>query len=81
MQTLNWYYNRLKVMSTREVYDRQEYARRIDLLDQELALGSWLFSLPSIAYFSTQFDASSIDMYGVASQLSTIEKWREVQDK
>lgn len=64
-------------MSTREVYDRQEYARRIDLLDQDLALGAWLFSLPSTAYFSTQFDASTIDLYGVASQLSTIEKWRE----
>lgn len=64
-------------MSTREVYDRQEYAARIDLLDQDLALGKWLFSLPSTAYFSTQFDDSSIDMYGVASQLSTIEKWKE----
>ena len=68
-------------MSTREVYDRQEFARRIDLLDQELALGAWLFSLPSTAYFSTQFDASSIDMYGVASQLSTIEKWREKKEE
>ncbi len=64
-------------MSTREVYDRQEYARRIDVLDQDLALGKWLFSLPSTAYFSTQFDKTSIDMYGVASQLSTIEKWKE----
>lgn len=64
-------------MSTREVYDRQEYARRIDQLDQDLALGKWLFSLPSTAYFSTQFDKSTIDMYGVASQLSTIEKWKE----
>jgi len=27
----------------------------IDQLDQKLALGSWLFSLPSLAYFSTQF--------------------------
>lgn len=67
-------------MSTNEVYDRQEYARRIDLLDQDLALGAWLFSLPSTAYFSTQFDASSIDLYGIASQLSTIEKWREKKE-
>jgi len=29
------------------------------------------------AYFTTQFDAQSIDLYGVASQLSTIEKWQE----
>jgi hypothetical protein len=64
-------------MSTREVGDRQEYARRIDMLEHDLALGSWLFSLPSLAYFSTQFDSTSIDLYGVASQLSTIEKWRE----
>jgi len=64
-------------MSTNEVYDRQEYARRIDLLDQELAVGAWLFSLPSTAYFSTQFDENTIDLYGIASQLSTIEKWHE----
>ncbi len=64
-------------MSTREVSDRHEYARRIDLLDQEMALGSWLFSLPSTAYFSRQFDENSINLYGHAAQLSTIEKWRE----
>jgi hypothetical protein len=64
-------------MSTRMVGDRQEYARRVDAAERELALGSWLFSLPSLAYFSTQFDSASIDLYGVASQLSTIEKWRE----
>jgi hypothetical protein len=64
-------------MSTRQVGDRQEYARRIAMLEHDLALGSWLFSLPSLAYFSTQFDSTSIDLYGVASQLSTIEKWRE----
>ncbi|HED10785.1 MAG TPA: hypothetical protein ENJ10_08855 [Caldithrix abyssi] len=64
-------------MSTREVSDRHEYARRIDLLDQEMALGSWLFSLPSTAYFSRQFDEKSINLYGHAAQLSTIEKWRE----
>jgi len=67
-------------MSTREVGDRQEYARRIDLLDQDMALGSWLFSLPSTAYFSRQFDENSINMYGNASQLSTIEKWQEKKD-
>ncbi len=68
-------------MSTRRVYDRQEFARRIDLLDQDMALGAWLFSLPSTAYFSTQFDAKSIDLYGTASQLSTIEKWREKKEE
>lgn len=67
-------------MSTREVGDKQAYAQFLDELDQEMALGSWLFSLPSLAYFSTQFDNESIDLYGVASQLSTIEKWREKQD-
>ncbi len=64
-------------MSTRQVGDRQEYARRVDEAEQKLCLGKWLFSLPSLAYFSTQFDSSSIDLYGVASQLSTIKKWRE----
>ena len=52
----------------------------MDELDQEAAFGSWLFSLPSLAYFSTQFDEKSIDLYGVASQLSTIEKWQEKED-
>ncbi|MEJ2052393.1 MAG: hypothetical protein P8X42_00620 [Calditrichaceae bacterium] len=60
-------------MSTREVGDKQAYAQFLDELDQQMALGSWLFSLPSLAYFSTQFDKNSIDLYGVASQLSTIE--------
>ena len=64
-------------MSTREIGDKQYYARYIDELDQRLALGSWLFSLPSLAYFSTQFDNQTIDLYGTASQLSTIEKWQE----
>lgn len=64
-------------MSTREVGDKQAYAQMIDQLDQEMALGSWLFSLPSLAYFDKQFDPASIDMYGTASQLSTIEKWHE----
>jgi hypothetical protein len=64
-------------MSTREIGDKQAYSQMIDQLDQKLALGSWLFSLPSLAYFSTQFDASTIDLYGTASQLSTVEKWEE----
>lgn len=64
-------------MSTSEIGDKQEYARRIDALEQDLALGSWLFSLPSLAYFSAQFDAKTVDLYGIASQLSTIEKWQE----
>jgi len=64
-------------MSTRQIGDKQEYARRIDELEQRMCLGKWLFSLPSLAYFSTQFDSSSIDLYGMASQLSTIKKWKE----
>lgn len=64
-------------MATRQIGDKQEFARRIDALEREMALGAWMFSLPSLAYFTTQFDAASIDLYGVASQLSTIEKWRE----
>jgi len=64
-------------MSTRQIGDKQEYARRIDEIEQQMCLGAWLFSVPSLAYFSTQFDNTSIDLYGVASQLSTIRKWRE----
>lgn len=64
-------------MSTRQIGDKQEYARRIDQLEQQMCLGKWLFSLPSLAYFRTQFDSSSIDLYGMASQLSTIKKWKE----
>ncbi len=64
-------------MSTSEIGDKQAYAQYIDQLDQDMALGSWLFSLPSLAYFRTQFDESTIDLYGIASQLSTIEKWQE----
>ncbi len=64
-------------MSTREIGDKQVYAQYVDRIDQKLALGKWLFSLPSLAYFSSQFESRSIDMYGTASQLSTIEKWRE----
>jgi hypothetical protein len=64
-------------MSTHEIGDKQAYAGFIDQLDQKLAFGGWLFSLPSLGYFSTQFDEKSIDMYGTASQLSTVEKWQE----
>ena len=64
-------------MATSEIGDKQAYSQRIDELDQQMALGSWLFSLPSLSYFSTQFDAGTIDIYGTASQLSTIEKWKE----
>lgn len=64
-------------MATRQIGDKQEYSRRIDALEQQMSLGAWMFSLPSLAYFSTQFDSTSIDLYGVASQLSTIKKWKE----
>ena len=66
-------------MSTREIGDKQVYAQLIDQLDQKLALGCWLFSLPSLAYYSIQFNEQSIDLYGTASQLSTIEKWQEIK--
>jgi hypothetical protein len=68
-------------MSTRNIGDKQEFARRIDQLEHGLSLGSWLFSVPSLAYFSTQFDSTSISLYGVASQLSTIKQWRETPDR
>jgi len=68
-------------MATREIGDKQAYAMFIDELEHEMALGSWMFSLPSLAYFSTQFDDKTIDLYGVASQLSTIEKWDERKDE
>lgn len=68
-------------MSTRQIGDKQEYARRIDELEREMCLGVWMFSLPSLAYFSTQFDHTSIDLYGVASQLSTIKRWRERSER
>jgi hypothetical protein len=67
-------------MSTRNIGDKQEYARRIDQLEHSLGLGAWLFSVPSLAYFSSQFDSTSIDLYGVASQLSTIKRWREAPE-
>jgi len=64
-------------MSTRQIGDKQAYARRVDEQEQKMCLGVWLFSEPSLAYFTTQFDSSSIDLYGVASQLSTIKEWQE----
>ncbi len=66
-------------MSTHNIGDKQEYARRVDELERNLSLGTWMFSLPSLAYFSTQFDSTTIDLYGVASQLSTIKKWEEAK--
>ena len=68
-------------MTTSEVGDRQQYAIMIDMMEQKLALGKWLFSLPSLAYMSSQFDNKSIDMYGSAAQLSTVSKWREAKKK
>ena len=68
-------------MSSREIGDKQQTAIFIDQIEQKLSLGVWLFSLPSLAYLSTQFDAASIDMYGAASQLSTVEKWLEKPKK
>ncbi len=74
LQFLNYLYG---FMATRQIGDKQEFARRVDMLENRMALAKWLFSIPSLAYFSTQFAPASIDLYGVASQLSTIEKWRE----
>ena len=68
-------------MATREIGDKQAYSERIDHLENKMCLGVWLFSLPSLAYFSTQFDSSSVQLYGVASQLSTIKKWKESSGK
>ncbi|MBN1130075.1 MAG: hypothetical protein JXA71_13875 [Chitinispirillaceae bacterium] len=68
-------------MSSREIGDKQQGAILIDQLEAKLCLGGWLFSLPSLAYMSTQFDAGTIEMYGTASQLSTIEKWQEKKKK
>lgn len=64
-------------METTNIGDKQYYAMKVDELESNLNLGAWLFSLPSLAYFSTQFDKESVKLYGVASQLSTIEKWKE----
>jgi len=52
-----------------------------DQLEHGLSLGAWLFSVPSLAYFSTQLDSTSISLYGVASQLSTIKQWQETPDR
>jgi hypothetical protein len=68
-------------MATREIGDKQAYSERIDQLENKMCLGVWLFSLPSLAYFSTQFDSSSVQLYGVASQLSTVKKWKESSGK
>jgi hypothetical protein len=68
-------------MSTREIGDKQAYAERIDRLEHQMCLGVWLFSVPSLAYFSTQLDSASVQLYGVASQLSTVKKWKEVSGK
>ncbi len=68
-------------METREVGDRQVYAQMIHERERELALAAWLFSMPSISYFSTRFEEPSIHLYGIASQLSTIEKWKEKKEK
>jgi hypothetical protein len=78
LQLLKYIYG---FMDTREIGDKQVYAQMIDQLEQEMALGTWLFSLPSLAYFTTQFDEKTIDLYGVASQLSTIEKWEEKREE
>jgi hypothetical protein len=64
-------------MSTREIGDKQAYAERIDQMEHQMCLGVWLFSVPSLAYFSTQLDSASVQLYGVASQLSTVKKWKE----
>ncbi len=77
---LNFLENMYGFMYSNHIGDKQVYAQRVADQEAELALGAWLFSLPSLAYFSAQFDAQSIQLYGVASQLSTIEKWRERKD-
>ena len=68
-------------MASHEIGDKQAYSERIDELENKMCLGIWLFSLPSLAYFSTQLDSSSVQLYGVASQLSTIKKWKESANK
>ncbi|HEX9006574.1 MAG TPA: hypothetical protein VF889_04730, partial [Bacteroidota bacterium] len=47
-------------MDTHQIGDKQEYARRIDDLEHRMCLGAWMFSMPSLAYFSTQFDPNTI---------------------
>lgn len=68
-------------MATREIGDKQAYAERIDRLEHSMCLGVWLFSMPSLAYFSTQLDSASVQLYGVASQLSTVKKWKEASGR
>ena len=72
-------YTMYDFMSTSEIGDKQAYSVMVDQQESQLALGKWLFSLPSLAYFNTQFEANTIDLYGTASQLSTIEKWKELK--
>ena len=67
-------------MYTNHIGDRYYYAEQLNQLEYDLALGRWLFSLPSLAYFRSQFNDRSIDLYGEATQLSTIEKWEERRD-
>jgi hypothetical protein len=68
-------------MATSQIGDKQAYAQKIAVQEHDMALGAWLFSLPSLAYFNRQFDSTSVDMYGVASQLSTAKKWKELPRK
>ncbi|MCX6138179.1 MAG: hypothetical protein NTV54_11865 [Ignavibacteriales bacterium] len=68
-------------MATSQIGDKQAYAQKTASLESDMALGVWLFSLPSLAYFNRQFDSASVDMYGVASQLSTAKKWKELPQK
>ena len=58
-------------------HEQPPKGKDVSVVEQDLALGKWLFSLPSLTYFNRQFDESTIDLYGVASQLSTIEQWQE----
>ncbi|MBL8029306.1 MAG: hypothetical protein JNL74_22985 [Fibrobacteres bacterium] len=70
-------YTMFDFMSASEIGDKQQYAILADQQENQLALGEWLFSLPSLAYFNTQFDPQSIELYGTASQLSAVERWKE----
>ncbi|MCB0280822.1 MAG: hypothetical protein KDD94_15055, partial [Calditrichaeota bacterium] len=64
-------------MATQHIGDKQYYAGLIDEQERSLALATWLFSLPELSYYSRQFNEHSVQQYGVATQLSTIEKWQE----
>lgn len=64
-------------MSARKLGDKLVYAERVHAAEQELCLGVWLFSMPSLSYFNKQFDPASIKMY--SSPLSGIENWKEVK--